>query len=72
MNGTVTGNGYPQSEKGKTSGAKVEGGSGLKVFARVKSVCQRTRQGIASGLFKQDRGFESGYESLDSVSKVAA
>jgi len=51
MNGTVTGNSYPQPEKGKTSGAKVEGGSGLKVFARVKAVCQRTRQGKASGLF---------------------
>jgi hypothetical protein len=54
MDGTVFGNKNPQSGKGKSSEAKVEGGSGLKIIKRFVIVCQRTRQGIASGPFQTE------------------
>jgi hypothetical protein len=55
--GTVFGNENPQPEKGKSSEAKVAGGSGLKITERFVIVCQRTRQGIASSPFQTEEWF---------------
>jgi len=57
MDGTIFGNENTQSEKVKTSGAKVEDGSGLKITKRFVVVCQRTRQGTASSPFQTEEWF---------------
>lgn len=62
--GTISRNGNTQSEKGKSSGAKVEDGAGLKIPKRFGVVCQRTRQGIASSPFQTEERFRKRPGSL--------
>ena len=50
----------PQPAEGKTSGAKVEGGTRFKVRMRVQTVYQRTGTRKALSCGKTDKGLESG------------